>query len=77
MWMRRLVVDRDGPRQRIDVPLPAYTSVLRSRLITAGGGTWRAVDLAGGVGGFHATYALAHRLPEAAATPRPLEAEQA
>jgi hypothetical protein len=76
MWMRRLVVDSAGPHQPIGAPLPACASVLRSRLIEAGGGTWRAVDLAGRVGGFEATYALAHRLPEPTGTHPPQETEQ-
>lgn len=64
LWMRKIDMWRDGPRQPLDPPLPCVTHIDRSNIVTLGGARWRASNMAGEFGGIRVRYALGHELPD-------------
>ncbi|MEU4745631.1 AvrD family protein [Actinosynnema sp. NPDC023658] len=63
LWMRRIDMAAPTPYQPLANPFTISTTVVRDRLLSLAGGTWRASDFVGDCQGFHVAYSLAHQLP--------------
>jgi hypothetical protein len=62
-WMRRLSFRAATPVHPLGAPRDAALGVPRSKLLTVGGGPWRALDLSGNLGEFETHGSVAHALP--------------
>jgi hypothetical protein len=69
-WMRRLAFSAASPLLPLDARLDVSLGVSRGRLLSVGGGAWRALDLSGHFGEMSTTGSIAHALPDTSTASR-------
>lgn len=66
LWMMQTVLTREKEPVSLastDVDLPVKTAITAKKLLPLRGGTWRTVELSGGLGGVSLRCSFAHELP--------------